>query len=267
MGSRDEEQQPRSTPEGWWDGFYHDLLAEVLLVREDGAELEATLAFLTERLELAPGQRVFDQCCGIGSLTLPFAERGLEAIGADLSAVYIERAQAEAARRGVNARFACADAFTWLPEAPCDAAFNWYSSFGYARTDAQNLEMLKRAFEALKPGGRFALDVPNMAGLIRHFQPVLLKRREVEGVGEVVLVRESELDLARGQLNQVWTWVLPDGARREDRSALRLYLPHRIGAMLEACGFEEVAFCAGVDGRALTADTLRCIVTARRPNA
>ncbi|MEO1270514.1 MAG: class I SAM-dependent methyltransferase [Myxococcota bacterium] len=257
---------PTDAPEGWWDGFYHDLVAEMLLVRTDAAELEATLTFLTERLELEPGHRVYDQCCGIGSLTLPLAERGMEMFGADLSPMYIERAQAEAQQRGIDATLVCADAFAFVPEGkPCDAVFNWYSSFGYARSDRQNRAMLERAFETLKPGGRFALDVPNMVGLMRHFKPIMLKRRVVEGEGELLLIRESRLDIAQGLLHQVWNWVLPDGTRRQDQSALRLYLPHQIGELLTSCGFEEIQFCSTVQGHPMTEDTLRCMVMARKP--
>ena len=56
----------------WWSSLYDDWLAEQLLVREPG-EIDATLAFLVDRLRLAPGARVLDQCCGISSLTLPQA--------------------------------------------------------------------------------------------------------------------------------------------------------------------------------------------------
>ena len=50
----------------WWVPFYDYLLAEILLVR-DGAEITDTLSFL-RRVGLHDGDRVFDQCCGIGSL-------------------------------------------------------------------------------------------------------------------------------------------------------------------------------------------------------
>ena len=62
-----------AAPDAWWQALYDELLAEVLLVRSEDAEQEATLAYLTEALDLAPGRRVFDQCCGIGSLALPLA--------------------------------------------------------------------------------------------------------------------------------------------------------------------------------------------------
>ena len=55
----------------------------------------------------------------------------------------------DAAAAGADCRFHCADAFHFIPDEPCDAAFNWYSSFGYAGSDEQNRQMLQCAFDSL----------------------------------------------------------------------------------------------------------------------
>ena len=51
----------------WWQSLYDDTFADFYLVPRDDAELQATLAFLRHRLDLKPGDRVFDQCCGVGT--------------------------------------------------------------------------------------------------------------------------------------------------------------------------------------------------------
>ena len=72
----------------WWVSFYDELLAETLLVRESESEVTATLDFLQRTLRLEPGlgQRVLDQCCGIGSLANPLVARGFAVIGVDQAA-------------------------------------------------------------------------------------------------------------------------------------------------------------------------------------
>jgi SAM-dependent methyltransferase len=241
----------------WWKPLYDDLLAEMLLERSD---VEPTLAFLTGTLGLAPGARVLDQCCGIGSLAVPLAARGFRVVGVEQSQKYVDRARTEAERAGVEIELACADACAWAPGAPVDAAFNWWTSFGYAPDDEANVAMLRRAFEALAPGGAFALDFMNVPGVYRGFQRSVVTRK-----AEVVLVRESEIDLARGAMDKRWTYFLPSGERVVHSSAVRLYQPHDLAALLARAGFEGVRFFGDVNDEPLALDSPRCIAVARRP--
>jgi SAM-dependent methyltransferase len=256
---------PENAPTSdWWASFYDDNLAEMFLVRADPAELEGTLAFLTARLDLAPGKTAFDQCCGIGGLSIPLAERGVRMIGIDLCEPYIRRAREQLADRGLDCRFHAADAFEFVPEQPCDAAFNWYSSFGYAPEDERNQQMLRRVFAALKPGGRFALDFPNMAGVLGDFKECMVRRHRTADK-ELLLLRESRLNLAGGMLEQQWTYVFPGDRRVVHHSAVRLYLPHNLADLLAGCGFTEIEFFGSIRGEPLALHSPRCIVLTRRP--
>lgn len=239
----------------WWPALYDDLLADVLL--EDKSEVEATLRFLVDKLRIAPGTRVFDQCCGTGRLSIPLAKLGAEVVGVEQAAVYVERARAAA--QGVTARFEVGDAFTFVPEQPCHASINWWTSFGYLADDAANLRMLQRAFDALAPGGRFALDFPNAPNLYAVFRPHEITRR-----GDITMLRESTLDLARGVLHKKWTFLA--GERRVERtSLLRLYVPEQLVALCAAAGFTDLALYGGTDGAPLALDRPRCIVVGARP--
>jgi SAM-dependent methyltransferase len=249
----------------WWEVLYDNLLADVLLERDGGAELDATLAFLRNELGLAPGVRVFDQCCGIGSLAIPLARGGACVIGVDQSSAYIERARRDAAAAGVAADFRVGDAFEFVAPVPCDAALNWWTSFGYTDDDKRNAEMLRRACESLAPGGRFVLDTMNVPGVLRAFQPTVVTRRATRR-GEIALRRESQVLPAEGVMLKRWIYELSDGRCVERHSRVRLYLPHTLVAMLEACGFVDVRLYGDVSGRPLTLDSLRCICVARRPS-
>lgn len=239
----------------WWSDFYNDTIAELFLVRDEAAELD----FLASKLALRPGALVFDQCCGIGNLAIGLARRGMRAVGADLCGPYVERARRDAGT--LPCEFHAADAFEFRPGRPCDAAFNWYSSFGYADADERNLEMLRRAFESLKPGGRFALDFLNAPAVYRGFQPRMERGRE----GGPRVVRECALDLLRGRLEQ--TWITTDAAGRSSsrRSSVKLYAPNRIAELLEAAGFRGLELFGSVAGAPLDLDSPRCLVVGRKP--
>jgi 2-polyprenyl-3-methyl-5-hydroxy-6-metoxy-1,4-benzoquinol methylase len=97
MGAPEMDESARAAD--WWTTLYDDTLADMLLVRRNAEELRTTIAFLGEQLGLRPGAVVFDQCCGIGSLSNPLAEAGARVVGVDQCAAYVERA-----RRGARAR-------------------------------------------------------------------------------------------------------------------------------------------------------------------
>lgn len=242
----------------WWAELYDDALADVLLERADAAAIERTLAFLRRVLAIAPGDRVLDQCCGVGSLAVPLAVAGFDVVGVDQAARYIERARAAAAAASVVVELATADACVWRPARRCAAGFNWWTSFGYAETDAENLRMLERAAEAIVPGGRFALDTMNLPQVLRQLAPRVTTTR-----AGITLVRDTTIDLAAGFMHKVWRYTHPDGSRTERTSKLRLYLPDQLVAMVRAAGFVEVTCYGDEDGGRLELDSPRCIVVGR----
>ncbi len=266
-------ETPRENPgknsaDDWWVELYDDLLAESLLVREESES--TTIGFLEEELGLAAHRsrgtetRVFDQCCGIGSLAVPMAGRGHEVIGVDQAKGYIERARAHAAEAAGTVRFEVADAFEYVADPGCHGALNWWTSYGYAESDARNHSMLRRAFESLLPGGRFALDVPNLAGVLRGFEADRTDTRETP-MGRIEMRRVSRIDLAAGRLLKRWTFRVEGEVQAERDTSLALALPHDHIKALEGVGFSLAAAYAGTDRRPLTIDSPRCVLIAEKP--
>ena len=247
----------------WWVPLYDELLAETLLVRESATEVAATIDFLQRVLRLEPGkeQRVLDQCCGIGSLASPFAQRGFKVLGVDQSAAYIERARSEGAP---DTEFHAADATEFVAEPACHGGFNWWTSYGYAPTREHNRKMLMGAFQSLVPGARFALDTMNLAGVLRHFEETVTVVRETP-MGEITMTRNSRVDLAEGRLLKTWIYATEGREISTHRTSIMLSMPHDLGVDLEAAGFEVESFFSGPDQSPLTIDDARCIVLARRP--
>lgn len=248
----------------WWASLYDDLLAEMLLVRTDEAETAATIAFLQTALDLAPTARILDQCCGIGSLAIPLARTGRRLVAIDQASAYIDRLRRDAEAAHVTIEAHAADAFDFRCAPPCDAVVNWWTSFGYAPDDATNVKMLARAFESLRPGGRFAIDTLHVPGVLRRFERDVVTRRSTP-LGEVTLWRRSEIDVTRGTMLKRWSYFVDGRPAREHRSEVRLYMPDRLATFLRDVGFEDVRFVGGIDGAPLTLDSGRCIAIARRP--
>jgi SAM-dependent methyltransferase len=254
-----------TTSSTWWHDLYDDLLAEMLLVRADRAELDATVRFIIQQLGLERGARVFDQCCGIGSVAIELAAAGMRVAGVEQSAAYVERGLANARERGLDVELVAGDGREHVPSAPARGAFNWWTSFGYSADDDDNARMLARAFDALEPGGVFLLDTMNLPGVLRSFQEETVTRRSTPR-GEVTLLRRSRIDPAGGVMRKRWSYVLPDGQLIEKpESVVRLYLPHTLIALLEGVGFQDITLFGSVHGEPLGLDSTRCICRAKRP--
>ena len=238
----------------WWHTFYDQTFAERMLAAAQPQELD----FILDQLQLEPGQRVFDQCCGPGRLSRPLAERGLEVVGVDWVQSYVDAANASCA--GLPCRFEQGDAGSFVAAPACHGALNAYSSFGYSSDDEENRQLLERVRESLLPGGRFLLDTINAARVLRDFRP-RLERVYPDGFR---LVRECRLDWRRGMLEQDWTYHECDGTTRRTRGDTRLYLPHHLVNLLERSGFAVERLFGGYDGADFEMDSPRLIVLARK---
>lgn len=258
--------EPAAGPR-WWERFFDDAFAELWLSDDDACEREQRTDGLMRLLGLQPGSRLFDQCCGVGRVALPLIERGVHVEGVDGVASYVARARARcsalpAAQRS-GGRFECGDALTHVPALPCDAAINWYTSFGYSADDALNAAMLARVWDALRPGGLFALDYPDMDRVRACFQARSERARDTPS-GRFVAVREARLDERREMLVDRWTFVAPGGEARTRAGETRLYSGGQLRALLVGAGFEvlravsphEVGYAEGAG---------RCILLSRRP--
>lgn len=245
----------------WWKDFY---LPEtgLFFFGRDLAEIEETSHFLKRALRLQPGDLLFDQCSGNGSISLPLAAEGIRVFGVDWVQHYVDQANAGSSEFD-DAVFVQGDAFKVVPPRPCKAAINWHSSFGYGGTENHNLGMLQRAYQALEPGGLFALDYQNVPGLFHGFKESLVRRTTSDG-HEILLVRESSLDFDRGRINQTWTYLLQH-ERKVRQSSLALLLPHQIKGMLEACGFESIDLYGDTLGSPLSLQSPRCILVGQKP--
>jgi SAM-dependent methyltransferase len=251
------------SPTPWWPAFFDETYASFGLVDRDPERARRTVDFLFDVLQLQPGMRLFDQCCGIGRLSVPLAERGIHVVGVDQAAAYVERARADT--RGLPAEFHCADAHAFVAPEPCDAAINWFTSVGYVEDDEANARIFERAHASLKPGGRYAVDYQNVPRVLREFRERFFQGPGPDDPEGVIVVEESAADFARGMIDSVWTFIHPDGRRDRRRVSTRLYMPHEIAGLLRRCGFERIELYGSVEGEPFGLNTARCITVARRP--
>ncbi|MHC4990927.1 MAG: SAM-dependent methyltransferase [Planctomycetota bacterium] len=257
---------PSPVPPEWWRTFFDETYADFGLHPLDTPEtLDRVADFLVEHLELQPGHRVFDQCCGLGRVSRPLCRRGVEVVGVDLAAEYVRRATRDAEREGLSATYFHADAREFVAPDPCDAAINWFTSIGYSEDDTENARLLRCALDSLRPGGRFVLECASTPRVLAHFQRCDVQRYPLEGGGEVLQIVEVEPDFKRGVIDHRWQYVYPDGRRDERRITCRMFMPHELVRLLEHCGFQSIRLFGSIDGEPYGRSSPRLIIVARRP--
>ncbi|MBI3447412.1 MAG: methyltransferase domain-containing protein [Acidobacteria bacterium] len=111
-----------------------------------------------ERIDLRPGERVLDVCCGAGASALPAAERvgaGGHVLGADISERLLALARAKATSRGLRcAEFRLADLeHLGVPDESFDAVVCVFGIFFLPDMPGAVRELWRR----VRPGGRLAL--------------------------------------------------------------------------------------------------------------
>ena len=115
----------------WWESLYDELLAELLLDGADPAEAARTRRLLVQELGLQAGDRVFDQGCGTGRLSLAMLDAGLQVWGLDAIPAYVAKARAAAGPWGAAATFEVGDMHEVRAPSPCRAVISWWTCLGY----------------------------------------------------------------------------------------------------------------------------------------
>ena len=147
-----------SSPNPWWRTFFESPDSFVLSYFPEPHVTHNQVEAIIGLLELKPGQRVADICCGHCRHTLPLQQAGLSMIGLDVSGMMLHVASELAREQGMTPCLVQGFA-QMLPfaDGAFDAALNLFNSMGYM-DDEQNRAMLEEIARCLKPGGRFLLD-------------------------------------------------------------------------------------------------------------
>ncbi len=223
-------------------------------------QTEREVAFIQEALELPPNSRVLDVGCGYGRHAMEMASRGHRPVGIDLSLPLLIRAADAARRVGVNVDFVHGDMREMTFENEFDAAYCFFTTFGYFDDDT-NRKVAAGICRALKPGGRFVLDLINRDYLIGD----LPTRIWWQGDGCVVL-EEVDFNYFTSRLQVQRQIILEDGRQLEHEISIRAYSLHEIGKVLHHAGFRVLEVSGGLPlrGRYFGSDSRQLLVVAEK---
>jgi len=218
--------------------------------------------FVLSALDLQPGARVLDLCCGQGRHAVEFAKRGFRVTGFDLSDYLLGLARVRADKAEVACEFVRGDMREIPWDCEFDAVVNLFTSFGYLESDEEDERALHAVRGALRPGGLLLSDQPSRE---RTSSWLGNGRKDWwEGDGHIVL-DEEDWDVLTSRITMTRTIIAPDGARRQTGFVLRLYSHSEWLAMFRRVGLEWVRSYGGYDGSDYAHDSRGLIILARKP--
>ena len=221
--------------------------------------LAAELPFIERTLKATEARRVLDAACGTGMHTLALAQRGYEAVGADLSAGMIEQARANAASASIEARFEAAG-FGELAErvgTGFDAVLCLGNSLPHLLTAADLASALADFAACLRPGGLLLIQNRNFDAVLAHRERWMEPQSHREGEIEWTFLRFYDFE-PNGTLtfNLVTLSRAGEGAWNQQVAAARLW-PMRqseLTASLSAAGFGEITCWGDLQGTSFEPD-------------
>lgn len=157
----------------WFDSPYYHLLYQ----HHNDDEASVFLDNLFARLLPPPGSRMLDLACGKGRHALYMSRLGFHVTGLDISESSISFAR-QFEHEGL-------DFFQHDMRKPFrinyfDFVFNFFTSFGYFKTDQEHIQTLRNVQRGLRPDGIFVLDFMNAHKVIRN-----LVQGETKIVGDI----------------------------------------------------------------------------------
>ncbi|MFC1680023.1 class I SAM-dependent methyltransferase [Elusimicrobiota bacterium] len=243
----------------WWKGFFDP----AFYTPAGEPQLKSApkqAAFALRALGLRRGDSLLDLCCGPGRHSVLLARKGTQVTGLDYSAAYLLEARLKARKLGVPVRFIRGDMRALRFESEFDGVINLFTSFGYFRRQSDNLRVLKGVARALKPGGRFLIDVLNGDYLVRVFRP-----RDWMVMGKGYLLEQRQLSADKRRIATKWIRIFPDGRKMEKSHSLHLYDRKSLSGLLLKAGLRPERFWGGYKGTPLTRKSNRLIALARKP--
>jgi SAM-dependent methyltransferase len=209
-------------------------------------------------LDLQPGAKMCDLCCGIGRHSIELARRGFEVTAVDRTALYLQEAKKKTDAEQLSVRFVQADMRDFCRQNSFDVVVNLFTSFGYFRDPNDDRKVLANIYASLKQGGQLLMELAGkevLAGIFRE--------RDWRQENGTIMLEERQLTDAWGGVTCRWI-MLRDGKMDEYRFSHRLYSAVELRDLVQSCGFSGVRIYGGLDGSPYDDKAKRLVLAARK---
>ncbi len=253
MDSNSKEKKAWHEDENFWKGVYPILFSKERW-RNTPEEVEKVITLLN----LTPGCRILDLCCGPGRHSLELAARGFHVTGVDRIAFYLKKAKEKADSQGLNIELIEDRMEHFLRPGFYDTVLSLLTSFGYFEDPKDDQLVLINIHSSLKKGGKLLMDLMGKEVMARIFQ----ERDWHEENGTLILEERK--------VSNDWSWsenrwiVIKGETRKDFRFAHRIYSAVELSALLKECGFKSVHAYGDLGGSPYGHEARRLIIVAEK---
>lgn len=242
------------------DAFWRDLYPSLFPKSRVAAATPDSAKVL--RLVRPRGRAVLDLCCGPGRFAIALAKRKYAVTGVDRTRYFLSKARAKARAAGVRIEWVRQDMRDFVRPDAFDLALSMFTSFGYFDDKDEDLRVLARVLESLRPGGAFVIETIGKERLARIFAPAVVE-----------LLPNDSLILQRHEVFDDWTrmrnhWTLIRGSRAKTYTFHHtLFSGQELRTRMEQVGFVDVRLYGSLDGEPYGRDSKRLVAVGRKGRA
>lgn len=247
-------------PENPWheDDCFWEALAPFFFsldrIDNAGSDIDGVIALLN----LSPGMKVLDLCCGPGLHTCELAKRGYHITAVDRTRIYLDRAERRAAEMAVDVEFIQDDMRRFVRPDSFDAVINICTSFGYFEDQNDDRRTARNMYRSLKPGGQVVFDMVGREILSRIYT-----RRDWRKLNDSFLLEERIPNDDWSIMNSRYV-LIADGRVKEFTLALRIYSVPELSELLADEGFTDIRIYGNLHGRPYDEMATRLVVAAKK---
>lgn len=255
----------------WWkilfDQNYLDLYFAELTSERTSREVD----FIVEAFGLKTSDKILDLACGHGRHSIELAKRGFSVIGLDYSELFLKKAEVDAKLAGVKVKFLKGDMRNLPFHDEFDVVLMLFTAFGYFDDTGNNLTLSQIA-KALKPNGRFLLDVRRGEAVIVRFNKAgkkeentgLLKMPELFKAGELEINGAEWFDPRKQQVHNHREWMDSKGIKKESDFYLKVYTLDQHKKMLQRAGLKFEKVWGDFEGNLPNSTNSRAIILSQK---
>jgi len=213
--------------------------------------------------------RILEIACGTGSHAFVLEKAGYQIVATDHSEAMLHRARQKAKETLSRVDFQIQDMSKLnLNEDQFDAVLCLFDSIGYVATNESLEGIFQGVHKYLRPNGLFVFEFWHAGAMLRHYDPVRIRRWKMEDA-EVLRLSETKLDYAR-QLSRVTYSIYElraDGtySSLNETQINRYFLVQEMAAWLTRFGFKPLKWFAGfTSNENISDDTWHIVTVAQR---
>lgn len=240
----------------WWDEFFAEF--RPFFVKISPKVTNAEVKFYIKKLNLKSGQSFLDCPIGIGRIAIPLAKKGIKITGVDIMPSYLGELSEKADKAKLPIKLFHLDMRKIDFENEFDAVGNLWTSFGYFEKESDNLLVLKKLFKALKPGGKFVIQLINRDWIIKNFES-----NSWYEINNFKVLEKRKFDYETSKSFTVWTFI-KDGKEKSIETYIRMYSFHELKQMLEKVGFTNIVGYGSVKEDPISRDSREMFIFAEK---